>query len=122
MFKRQLLAAMIAATAGAVGLTGLEGPAQAAPLPINSQLPDIITWGDGFQTVATAKERRKDRKEANQKRHRKEVAKKRYWRYSSREHGKRYRYKRPGYVYYYGGYWYPRPFWTFGPGLIIQIN
>jgi len=35
------------------------------------------------------------------------------WRYNSRRYGPRYRAYRPGYGYYYGGYWYRRPWWTF---------
>jgi hypothetical protein len=34
------------------------------------------------------------------------------WVYVPRRHGPRFRYRRPGYAYYYGGWWYPRPWWT----------
>ena len=40
---------------------------------------------------------------------------KRVWVYNKR-YGPRYKYRRPGYGYYYGGWWYARPWWTFGPG------
>lgn len=36
------------------------------------------------------------------------------WAYVKTKHGARYRVKRPGYGYYYGGYWYARPWWTIG--------
>ena len=44
--------------------------------------------------------------------------------YSRSRYGPRYRYKRPGYGYYYGGYYYQRPWWTVGvpPGLFIVIQ
>jgi hypothetical protein len=38
--------------------------------------------------------------------------KKKVWVYSSSKHGPRYRAKRSGYAYYYGGYYYSRPWWT----------
>lgn len=34
--------------------------------------------------------------------------------YSRRYHGPRYRYRRSGYPYFYGGYYYSVPWWTFG--------
>jgi hypothetical protein len=45
---------------------------------------------------------------------RKIVKRKRVWVYNKR-YGPRYRFRRPGYGYYYGGYWYARPWWTVGP-------
>jgi hypothetical protein len=39
--------------------------------------------------------------------------------YSRSRHGPRYRVKRPGYTYYYGGYYYARPWWTPGINLCI---
>jgi hypothetical protein len=43
----------------------------------------------------------------------------RAWVYSSR-YGHRYRARRAGYAYYYGGWWYPRPYWQ--PGISICIG
>ena len=34
------------------------------------------------------------------------------WRYDAHRYGSRYRSYRSGYGYYYGGYWYRRPWWT----------
>ena len=33
-------------------------------------------------------------------------------------HGRRFRYRRPGYGYYYGGWWYPAPWWS-GPVVVV---
>jgi len=41
--------------------------------------------------------------------------------YSSKRYGPRYRYKRPGYGYYYGGYYYRTPWWRV-PGAVIIVN
>ena len=46
--------------------------------------------------------------------------KKTVWVYNPGKHGKRWRYKRGPYLYYYGGYYYTRPWWT--PGLNICIG
>jgi hypothetical protein len=40
------------------------------------------------------------------------------WVYNGHRHGARYRYRRAGYGYYYGGYWYARPWWTIGVPMI----
>jgi hypothetical protein len=53
----------------------------------------------------------------------KKGAKKTTWVYSSKRHGPRYRAKRGKYVYYYGGYYYSRPWWTIGvPGVNLCIG
>lgn len=41
------------------------------------------------------------------------------WVYTDK-YGPRYRHKRHGYVYYYDGWWYPRPYWR--PGVSIQLG
>lgn len=43
------------------------------------------------------------------------------WAYSSK-YGKRYRSKRNGYIYFYDGYWYPRPYWRYEPGITINLG
>ena len=43
---------------------------------------------------------------------------KKVWVYSNR-YGPRYKVRRPGYGYYYGGYYYARPYWTPGINLCI---
>lgn len=47
--------------------------------------------------------------------------KKRHWRYEKR-YGKRYRHRRHGYDYYYGGWYYPRPYWREEPGIYLRFN
>jgi len=45
------------------------------------------------------------------------------WAYNRRNNGVRYRYRHGPYAYYYGGYYYSRPWWTFGgPGLDLCIG
>jgi hypothetical protein len=41
------------------------------------------------------------------------------WVYVDKKYGPRYRYRRPGYGYYYGGWWYPRPWWTVAVGPVV---
>jgi len=48
----------------------------------------------------------------------KKYGKNRAWVYSSR-YGHRYRARRAGYGYYYGGWWYARPYWQPGINLCI---
>jgi hypothetical protein len=43
----------------------------------------------------------------------------RKWVYSEK-YGKRYRHKRHGFVYFYDGWWYPRPYWE--PGVSIRLG
>jgi len=51
----------------------------------------------------------------------------RMWAYEP-GYGHRYRYRRAGYGYYYGGWWYPRPYWDSpgpyvgGPGINLCIG
>jgi hypothetical protein len=39
------------------------------------------------------------------------------WVYNSHRYGARYHHRHGAYVYYYGGYYYPRPWWTIRIGL-----
>lgn len=47
--------------------------------------------------------------------------KKRHWRYEKR-YGKRYRHHRHGYDHYYGGWYYPRPYWRNEPGIYLRFD
>ncbi|WP_137389682.1 hypothetical protein [Rhodoligotrophos defluvii] len=49
------------------------------------------------------------------------VKTKRTVKYSVSRYGPRYKVRRPGYGYYYGGYWYSRPWWTAFPGPVIIL-
>jgi hypothetical protein len=88
MLKKTLAAVMLAAFAGSAGLEYASLPAAAATAAGN--LPLAITSDSSVQYVA--------------------------WVYAPRKHGPRYRYKRPGFVYFYNGYYYSRPWWTIGIG------
>jgi len=44
---------------------------------------------------------------------------KKVWVYDRGRYGMRYRARRPGYTYYYGGYYYSKPWWTPGINLCI---
>jgi len=45
----------------------------------------------------------------------------RVWVYNRRVHGPRFGYRHGRYRYYYGGWWYPRPWWAVGPGVGIAV-
>jgi hypothetical protein len=45
----------------------------------------------------------------------------RVWVYNRRAHGPRFAYRHGRYRYYYGGWWYPRPWW-YGPGSSFAGN
>ena len=47
---------------------------------------------------------------------------KKRWSYNNRKHGKRFHSRHKGYDYFYGGYWYPRPFWRTEPGIYLNLN
>jgi hypothetical protein len=97
----------VAAAAGAVGLTGI-APSFAGTINATSPIQNVgYQHGDLLLNVVQKKYKKKQ---------------KRYWRYNSRKHGKRYRARHPGYTYYYGGYWYPRPFWRFEPGIYLNLH
>ncbi|MGE0008828.1 MAG: hypothetical protein AB7S92_25015 [Parvibaculaceae bacterium] len=51
----------------------------------------------------------------------KKYKKHRKWAWN-RKYGKRYRHKRHGYVYFYDGWWYPRPYWRDEPGITIHLG
>ena len=44
------------------------------------------------------------------------------WVYVSGRHGHRYRVRRGGYNYYYGGYWYARPWWGVSVGPVVVYS
>ena len=45
----------------------------------------------------------------------------RVWVYNRRAHGPRFAYRHGRYRYYYGGWWYPRPWWAVAPGVGIAV-
>lgn len=57
----------------------------------------------------------------NNKKYNNKKYKNKKWVYS-KKYGNRYRYKRNGYIYYYNGWWYPRPYWRYDPGITIHLG
>jgi hypothetical protein len=90
---------------GAFGLSALDTSALAVT-PIGSGT--AVTSSD-IQLAATVVKKKKVIKKDGK---RKVI-------YSRSRHGPRYRVKRPGYSYYYGGYYYAQPWWTPGINLCI---
>ena len=41
------------------------------------------------------------------------------WVYVPARHGARFKVRHPGYGYFYGGWWYARPWWTIGVGPVV---
>jgi hypothetical protein len=90
---------------GAFGLSALDTSAQAVT-PIGTG--PALTSSD-IQLAATVVKKRVIKK----------GGKKRVFVYNRAKYGPRFRVKRPGYTYYYGGYYYSRPWWTPGINLCI---
>ena len=94
MLRKTVAAVVMAAFAGVAGLEYASVPASAA-VPY---VPAPLVSGDSnIQPVAT-------------------------WVYVKGKHGNRYLYKKPGYGYFYGGYWYKRPWWKVGPTWVYLPN
>ena len=92
---------------GAFGLSALDTSALAVT-PVGSG--GALTSSD-IQLAATVVKKKVIKKKGD--------TKKKVWIYSRAKHGPRFRVKRPGYTYYYGGYYYARPWWTPGINLCI---
>jgi hypothetical protein len=105
--KSTLAAAATALILGAFSLGNL-APAEAMT-PIGN-MPSFTISDSNIQLAKTVIVKKKGHKKTvwvKHKGHRKTV-----WVYSGKKYGPRYRYKHAGYGYYYGGYWYARPWWT----------
>jgi hypothetical protein len=110
------LAAVLMATAFGAATLGADA-ITAGATPVTGMVPGIATTDTNLQSVAVVK------KKKTVVRKKGKVTKRTTWVYSSGRHGPRYRYKRAGYGYYYGGYWYRRPWWTYGgPGINLCIG
>ena len=109
MLKGKLAISAVAFILGAFSLGALGSTAQALT-PVGSGMS--ITEPSNIQPAATYVKKKKV--VVNKKGH---VTKK-TWVYN-RKYGPRYTSKRPGYGYYYGGYWYARPYWQPGINLCI---
>lgn len=104
----KILAAAAVVSAVSFGATALAAPVSPAAIGI-----PLVATSDGNVQLAAMK---KDDKKVV---HKKVVNKK--FVYNPSKHGKRYRTRRGGYSYYYGGYYYARPWWTI-PGFGICIG
>jgi hypothetical protein len=94
MLRKTVAAVALAAFAGVAGLEYASVPASAA-MPY-APAP-IVSDNPNIQTVAT-------------------------WVYVKGKHGNRYVKKRKGYGYYYGGYWYAKPWWKYGGAKVWVYN
>jgi hypothetical protein len=110
MLRKVILAAVIALTASA-GMTAMD--AQAFPLPAPPQSQPVADINDGLQLAAYYRHKRVYR---HGRVYHGRAHVHRHWRYTAR-YGPRYRYRHAGYGYYYGGYWYARPWWGIGVGV-----
>ena len=102
MLRRTVMAAVMAVTAGAVGITSVE-PSWA--LPVAPSQTEATGVSDGLQFAA----------------YRKKVVIRRRGGHVSRfvytaRFGPRYRYRYGRYIYGYGGWFYARPWWTLHTG------
>jgi hypothetical protein len=112
MLRKSLVVAISAAVVSAFGL-GVFAPTAEAVTAIGN-ISTIITAADPNVQLAYVQKKVINKK----KRHHKTV-----WVYSRKSHGLRYHSKRGPYAYYYGGYYYSRPWWTIGgPGLNLCIG
>jgi hypothetical protein len=100
--RRTTLAAV--AAAAIIGAFSFGAPAGA--VPATGSVPAITNAGSLVNAAVMV---------VKKKGHKKTV-----WVYNRKRHGIRYRARRAGFGYYYGGYWYARPWWT--PGLNICIG
>ncbi len=89
MLKKTVAAVVVAAVAGIAGVEFASAPASAA-MPYAPLPAPLVTGDENIQPVAT-------------------------WVYVKGKHGNRYVKKRKGYNYYYGGYYYSKPWWKAGP-------
>jgi hypothetical protein len=98
MLRKNLAASTIGLVLTAFSF-GVLAPAAEALTPAGSTTP--LTVSDPNIQLAYVK------KVVVKKKHKKTV-----FVYNRKRHGLRFRTKRAGYRYYYGGYWYPRPWWS----------
>jgi len=90
------------AAAAIIGAFSLDAMAPAYAIPATGSLPTVTSSSPLVKAYVVVKKKYG---------HRKTV-----WVYRG---GPRFRARRPGYGYYYGGWWYPRPYWQPGINLCI---
>ena len=115
--KPKIFAALIA---GALALGGLATGASAATGSSTVLSQTNIAGGFEKSSVQQIDWRRAERR-ADRRAWKRQVRRDRAWYYNPRSHGPRYRVRRPGFGYFYGGYYYPRPWWRMGPGPVVVL-
>jgi hypothetical protein len=115
MLRKLLTLSAAAGIAAAVGLTQV-APAGALPARVQTGVSEIVVQpGEpGYTEI-------RHRKGHYYKKKRWKHGYKRYRGHKHRWHY-RHRHRHGAFRYYYGGWWYPRPWWTFGPGIYIHID
>jgi len=101
---RKILAAASVATVAAAFSLGASGTASSAA--IGSPLTAANAPTSTIDAAYVVK-----KKVIIKKKHKRTVRTK-VWVYDSHRYGKRFRHRHGTYVYYYGGWYYPRPWWT----------
>ncbi|WP_342640853.1 hypothetical protein [Rhodoligotrophos ferricapiens] len=111
--KPTLFATLIA---GALAFGGFSvGAAAAAPASVSKA---AMTAGIEVSDVQQVQHRRWNRHDRYDRRHWRPHHR---WHRHGRWHGPRFRYRRPGYTYFYGGWWYPFPWWMRGPAPVVVL-
>jgi len=123
--KRTLAAFIPVSTLGAFSF-GVLAPTAEAITPIGTASPISISVDPNIELAATKVIKKRHKTVVTKNRHKTVIVKnnrrktvvmmnKRHrmaWAYSRGKYGLRFKHRRPGYMYYYGGWWYPRPWWT----------
>ena len=81
-----------------------------APVSATAVAGFTVAAPDGSSAVEEVKQRKRSHRSRRHSR-----------RYDRHRHGHRYSYRRPGFDFYYGGYYYDSPWWI-GPGIGIGVT
>ncbi len=109
---------LAALVAGSLQMATMGGAvATTLPVPASPSVDTASQWDGQLQQAYSKKKYHSGKKYHSKKKYhsgKKHYDRKKYghWRYDSHRHGHRYLQRRSGYGYYYGGYWYRRPWWT----------
>jgi hypothetical protein len=98
-------ASLVAAFLG-VGITAVAAQPSVAPPTVPQIQSDNVLQAMSYKKY----------KKEEYKKHKK------YKKWVWRHNGNRFRHRRPGYLYFYDGWWYPRPYWRSEPGITINLG
>lgn len=105
---------LAALVAGSLQLATMGGAAATTlPVPASPGVDAAGQWNGQLQKAYTKKKYRSGKRYYHRKGHH-------HWRYDRHRYGHRYRHRRHGYGYYYGGWWYARPWWR-GPVVVAPV-